>query len=85
MTGNSLEGRSVVVTGGGTGIGAACAVLAASEGARVTICGRRREPLESTAAKIAEAGGAVLVSIGDVTSEDDVARIVAEAAVACAR
>ena len=79
MTGNSLEGRSVVVTGGGTGIGAACAVLAASEGARVTICGRRREPLESTAAKIAEAGGAVHISTGDVTSEDDVARIVAEA------
>ena len=78
MKANSLEGRSVIVTGGGTGIGAACAVLAAAEGARVTICGRRREPLEGTAARITEAGGAVHIATGDVTSEDDVARIVAE-------
>ena len=79
MDGKSLEGRSVIVTGGGTGIGAACAVLAATEGAKVTICGRRREPLENTAEKIGDAGGAVLISTGDVTSEDDVTRIVAEA------
>ena len=79
MNGKSLEGRSVIVTGGGTGIGAACAVLAAAEGARVTICGRRREPLDNTAARITEAGGAVLVTTGDVTSEDDIERIIAEA------
>lgn len=79
MNGKSLEHRSVIVTGGGTGIGAACALLAATEGAKVTICGRRREPLENTAARITDAGGAVHIATGDVTSEDDVARIVAEA------
>jgi 7-alpha-hydroxysteroid dehydrogenase len=79
MSGKSLDGRSVIVTGGGTGIGAACAELAAAEGAKVTICGRRREVLDNTAQRITAAGGAVHVTTGDVTSEDDVARIIAEA------
>ncbi len=79
MTGKSLEGRSVIVTGGGTGIGAACALLAATEGAKVTICGRTAEKLENTATRIREAGGAAHVVAGDVTNEDDVMRIVAEA------
>ena len=79
MRGKSLAGRSVIVTGGGTGIGAACAVLAAAEGAKVTICGRTRQTLENTAKRIGDAGGAVHVATGDVTSEDDVARIIAEA------
>ena len=45
MTNRSLEGASVVVTGGGTGIGAACARKAADEGARVAICGRTAAPV----------------------------------------
>jgi NAD(P)-dependent dehydrogenase (short-subunit alcohol dehydrogenase family) len=36
--------RVVVITGGGTGIGAACARLLTQEGDRVFIVGRRREP-----------------------------------------
>ncbi|MBM3594766.1 MAG: SDR family oxidoreductase [Alphaproteobacteria bacterium] len=79
MKAKSLEGRSVIVTGGGTGIGAACAVLAAAEGARVTICGRTRKTLENTAARIADAGGAAHIVTGDVTSEQYVERIIAEA------
>lgn len=44
-----LRGRIVVITGGGTGIGAAIAERYASEGATVVILGRRREPLERVA------------------------------------
>ncbi|GMU47274.1 MAG: short-chain dehydrogenase [Porticoccaceae bacterium] len=44
-----FAGRSVLVSGGGTGIGRAIAVLYARLGARVAICGRRAEPLAETA------------------------------------
>lgn len=44
-----LDGRVAIVSGGGSGIGRAIAVELAGLGARVVICGRRREPLEETA------------------------------------
>ncbi|EJL04855.1 MULTISPECIES: SDR family NAD(P)-dependent oxidoreductase [Pseudomonas] len=52
------ELRTVVITGAGTGIGAACARLHAAEGANLVLIGRRREPLEQLAQEI---GGLVLV------------------------
>ncbi len=52
------ELRTVVITGAGTGIGAACARLYAAEGANLVLIGRRREPLEALAEDI---GGLVLV------------------------
>ncbi len=79
MPNRSLEGRSVVVTGGGTGIGAACAGLAAAEGARVTICGRTESRLQETAERIRAAGGEITAVVADVTVEDDVARLMATA------
>jgi NAD(P)-dependent dehydrogenase (short-subunit alcohol dehydrogenase family) len=75
--GESLKGRSIVVTGGGTGIGAACAIKAAIEGAKVTLCGRTEAKLRSTAEKI---GAAANIVVADVTVEADVARLCAEAA-----
>lgn len=78
----NLSGYSVLVTGGGTGIGTGCAAELAADGAAVTICGRRLEVLESAAEKISAAagfGGSVQVVTGDVTLEADVAKIVAEA------
>ncbi len=78
MNGQSLKDRSVLVTGGGTGIGAACAILAAREGAAVTICGRTQASLDRTADKIKGEGGKAHVVTGDVTSEPDVIRIVQE-------
>ena len=80
MPGQNLAGRSVLVTGGGTGIGAACALMAAREGARVTICGRTEAKLLDTAARIRAEGGAVLAVPADVTVEDDVARLISAAA-----
>ena len=50
--GSSVEGKVVVVSGGGTGIGAAVARRYAAEGAHVAVLGRRLGPLEATAAEI---------------------------------
>ncbi|MHA3683823.1 SDR family NAD(P)-dependent oxidoreductase [Leucobacter sp. HY1908] len=50
-TGSDVSGRVVVITGGGTGIGAAIAERYVSEGARVVIVGRRLGPLEETEAR----------------------------------
>ena len=52
------EARTVVITGAGTGIGAACARLYAQEGAQLVLIGRRRAPLEQVAR---ETGGLILV------------------------
>nr|MDT0663710.1 SDR family NAD(P)-dependent oxidoreductase [Micromonospora sp. DSM 115978] len=49
---NEVDGLSVLVTGGGTGIGAGIARRMASGGAWVTICGRREAPLRATADSI---------------------------------
>ncbi len=78
-----LDGMAVLVTGGGSGIGAACARRLAADGAAVTICGRTEEKLEAAAKTIASAaghGGSVQSVAGDVTNEDDVRRIVTKAA-----
>lgn len=48
----SLAGRIVLVTGAGTGIGAACAKRFAADGARVAVLGRRRDLIAATAAQI---------------------------------
>lgn len=59
--GGKLEGRHALVTGAGSGIGAAIARALAISGARVTLAGRRREPLEKLAREI----GADRVFIAD--------------------
>ena len=51
------NGRHALITGGGTGIGAATARALAAEGAKVTLLGRRREPLETVAVEL---GGLVI-------------------------
>jgi NAD(P)-dependent dehydrogenase (short-subunit alcohol dehydrogenase family) len=51
-----LAGEHALVTGGGTGIGAAVARALAAEGARISIIGRRLEPLKETAAALDAAG-----------------------------
>lgn len=52
----SLTGKRAIITGGTTGIGRAIAVLLASEGARVFICGRSEEHLADALARIREVG-----------------------------
>ena len=64
---NPLNEQVAVVTGAGRGIGAAIARKLAGLGAVVILCGRKRDPLESTAAEIGEAGGRAEVLPCDVT------------------
>jgi 3-hydroxybutyrate dehydrogenase len=56
MLQNSLAGRHALITGGGTGIGAAAARHLSAAGAKITVTGRRREPLEAMTGEI---GGAM--------------------------
>ncbi len=71
-----LKDKVAIVTGAGTGLGRAIALMFGREGATVTLAGRRAEPLEKTAAEIRQAGGTALVCAGDVTKAADVARMV---------
>jgi NAD(P)-dependent dehydrogenase (short-subunit alcohol dehydrogenase family) len=60
----ALAGQAALVTGGGTGIGAACAAALTASGARVTVMGRRAGPLEAVVAR----GAAAALLVGDVTA-----------------
>ena len=63
----ALAGKAALITGGGTGIGAACARRFASEGARVAVMGRRLVPVEGVALEISG-----LAVAGDASVADDV-------------
>jgi NAD(P)-dependent dehydrogenase (short-subunit alcohol dehydrogenase family) len=71
----TLETRRVLITGGGTGVGADLARGFAAAGAEVVVVGRRREPLETVAAT----NSRITAMVGDVTDEADVFKVFAEA------
>jgi 3-oxoacyl-[acyl-carrier protein] reductase len=73
-----LSGKTVVVTGGGRGIGRGVARSMAEAGAGVVIAGRTVAPLEQTAAELEALGARSLVVPADVTRRPDVARLVRE-------
>lgn len=68
------DARIAIVTGGGTGVGAACATALAEAGWTVAVLGRRREPLEDLAAKVE----AIHAFPADVTDPADVERAFGE-------
>jgi NADP-dependent 3-hydroxy acid dehydrogenase YdfG len=61
-----LDGQVAIMTGGGTGIGRAAALMLAAEGARVVVAGRRKAPLDEVVGEITRAGGRAVARACDV-------------------
>ncbi|HKW91268.1 MAG TPA: SDR family oxidoreductase [Methylomirabilota bacterium] len=61
-----LDGQVAIMTGGGTGIGRAAALMLAAEGAQVVVAGRRKPPLDEVVGEIARVGGRAVARACDV-------------------
>ena len=72
----SLVGRTVVVTGGGRGIGRGISIALARAGANVVLTGRGKEALAETTATIRASGREALPIVSDITLKADIDRIV---------
>ena len=70
-----LEGKSAIITGGGSGIGLACTRLFSKEGAKVAIMGRKQDRLEAAAKEV---GGQVLAVVGDLTNNNDLDNVISK-------
>lgn len=70
-----LSGRTAVITGGSRGLGEAMAMALSEAGAHVALVARDTARLETVRAAIQKAGGTAEIFVGDVTLEEDVARV----------
>lgn len=75
-----LEGKVAVVTGAGKGIGKACALALAREGAKVALAARTEADIEAVAAAIGAGGGEALALATDVADEGSVEALFAAVA-----
>jgi NAD(P)-dependent dehydrogenase (short-subunit alcohol dehydrogenase family) len=82
---DTLSGRTAVVFGASSGIGAAIALAFGREGARVVLAARRQPALERVAAAIAGAGGTPLVVPCDVSNEREIVDVFGTAVAAYGR
>lgn len=76
----SLEGKTAIVTGGGTGIGKAIAVELACAGADVGLCSRKLEHLEPVAKAVRDLGRRTFAMPVDIRVEEQVRAVVERAA-----
>ncbi|MCU9950192.1 SDR family oxidoreductase [Pseudomonas sp. PDM13] len=72
-----FSGQTILVTGGGSGIGRCTAHELAALGAHVVLVGRKQEKLEKTAGEIAEDGGSASWQVCDIRDEESVKAMVA--------
>src|SRR6202021_903136 len=76
---NLLKGRTIFITGGGTGLGRSMALRFAELGANIFLTGRREEPLTQTAEAIRAKGAQAAYGIADVRDFAAVESVVAAA------
>jgi NAD(P)-dependent dehydrogenase (short-subunit alcohol dehydrogenase family) len=77
-----LTGQVALVTGGGSGIGLACATVLANDGATVVLAGRNEEKLSNAAQELRSSGARVYTAVCDVTDEESVKAACDDAAAA---
>jgi NAD(P)-dependent dehydrogenase (short-subunit alcohol dehydrogenase family) len=83
--GTQLAGKTAIVTGSTSGIGRATALLFAQEGANVVVTGRREALGAQVVQEIVDAGGQAIYIPADITTTDEVTRLMREAVAACGR
>src|SRR5437870_3546521 len=66
------DARTVLITGGGRGIGRSCALKQAALGRRIAVVARSIEEVDEVAGIIHQGGGEAMSAVCDVTSEDSV-------------
>jgi NAD(P)-dependent dehydrogenase (short-subunit alcohol dehydrogenase family) len=76
---NNLNGKIALVTGGGRGIGEACAVALAEAGADVAVCSRSSAEIDVVAGRIRAMGRRALAVVCDVTDADQIRRMAEDA------
>lgn len=74
-----LKDKTILITGGGTGLGKSMALRFAELGANIVLTSRRQEVLESAAREIEKKGNKVLIKTSDVRKYDEVEAVFAEA------
>jgi NADP-dependent 3-hydroxy acid dehydrogenase YdfG len=74
-----LDGKTILITGASAGIGRACALALAREGANLVLTARREPRLEELAAAVRKAGGRATWVTGDARDEQTAVRCVAAA------
>lgn len=75
---NRLEGKTLIMTGGGGSIGSAAALRCAQEGANLVLTDTRSDELDAAAEVVRATGAEVLALVSDTRSEDDCAEMAAK-------